>query len=1732
VRPHAGSQRAFIHDAAFFMRPSYISKWFDDNTHLHTVIATIVAPFEITLRAPSTQPALYDLEYLEEDSFDYILEGHSGDRYTQSISGTLWWLNTRSFVTEGGKKVFFETVANYGAHHLLIMTTLANTTSPRTAWNIPSQCLIPTLRNAPVAPRLIPAKVLRSTAAWARSVKKICPEACMTKLRQNQNLMTGCQLDETALNDLCVFLCDYREFPLLVEGEVDGPLTWWQEVWRYLRACISWYRYGAIRRAKLRAATRAAFEPVSPTVQRTDKGVLGTDEVELEGAGEPSRTFWQQFLAFLSNLPLVGKIVALIRGKKIVDELAGRATRARPAKSVRFFDPEVDCRVQPAPTGASTGCEAPPVRLVPVSLFRRHHRAAQAEMQLYGRMHTIAERQHMAAVMELSGAGVLETGGAIITLLWLLAQFPAVYRYVKRWFTSRGEAAEVQSVPPVSGASIDTKATLVATSREVSPKDTLLSPPTAEPVAPAVARCVSEAAPPRSQRPMSNAFASSSLVTLDKCPRVYTPAFDETKKTQLSEAALNPMPPVCPPSPALSTTSKASFATARSVCSYEPVLKLPKFKAAPLVNGPLPRTNTPSSADPVTGAPSQCMRPGYPARLVPTIRLSEHADGALVLADRAVPEFRTCEQKQPSTGRLCLLVALSKALDIPVEELWHVVGHFLTRRDRETLILHPGKFTLSTYHLALLAYEYSLTVELFFPNQKWRFPLGADRYYGIKGGKRVELNYAKDKDHPDGHFWYRDVARAINSVPRDPARFAPLVRKSRPRTEQPSIITALEENLVFDTWKIDLDRAKKFARDLSAGYLGTMQWSTILTPAQRKELAAIAESEKLFNRERTVQIALVQGAAGSAKSSGLIDLLKGACQPGLTKISAPRAFLRNQIADKLDLQELGWLCQTHEKSLAHGASRVTWFDEGFLYPQGMIELQLLLDSGCTHIVVTGDAAQNEAFTRDVNSASRTLPNYQTVWRNLKQQPYRLVTYRCCNELAARLGIPSGVDRPGRVTHSRVPVPDLPIVHPVSDAVHVASGRGPSATYGTSQGIDWDTPYNVCVTKETISMCSDQSIYVAFTRSKTGVNVVHQYLWNAENLLEIRNRPLLAALMGMGPPIDFPAHFKNFVGLDYETPEGAILHTPKPFYRGGKAAEFFNNPANKFTRELHGAGTRFPERLYDVAPNLATRVSGLENDSVILEAATGEPMEGFEAPICAPTVINANDFYQAFAEDLRPREERELFSGGAMSQQFPDIPRPCDDESLIALRGMFPRHSALDDVTFQESLKKRIAPSSAAKKNKRYAGSAFIGTALFESWCHLFGVDPHEPLPFDAALYEACIIENEEVKEAKGLAVLANNDERASPDWLPTEIHLFLKSQIKAKAECYGIDAKAGQIITCLADEVVLKLGPLCRYADYKLRQLRNPRLWFHNRATPRDLSHFARSEGWGRKGEMCTESDFTLFDQSQDETVLFFEQLFFAWLSVPEELIEFYIDLALHSRTFLGELPVMRFSGQPFTLGGNSNFTAAYMNLRFNLREHLDGGGLAAYCGDDFAADGIMRERATWLTYSSHFQIIAKLVYKPVAGFCSFVITSQGIYKEPKLMNLKLQLARAERRLDTVLMSYYLEHSLLQTGLDEFLPFLSEDDLEAHQENCRFFTKGRHSIGFFSMMSYAFRSGPLAEWYRFSDRATFATLLRAYVRNNLAFINAQAVRCKTTQAQLKEALEPLRGFLPLYYVRS
>jgi hypothetical protein len=112
---------AFMFDVLHYLTPLDITRVFMDSPNLETLYATCVLPPEILGREASKLPELYQLTYLDDSTFAYTPEGHSGGAYIQPVKGVFWLTHNQ---IHGPVRLKITKLETKCAHHLLQITRL------------------------------------------------------------------------------------------------------------------------------------------------------------------------------------------------------------------------------------------------------------------------------------------------------------------------------------------------------------------------------------------------------------------------------------------------------------------------------------------------------------------------------------------------------------------------------------------------------------------------------------------------------------------------------------------------------------------------------------------------------------------------------------------------------------------------------------------------------------------------------------------------------------------------------------------------------------------------------------------------------------------------------------------------------------------------------------------------------------------------------------------------------------------------------------------------------------------------------------------------------------------------------------------------------------------------------------------------------------------------------------------------------------------------------------------------------------------------------------------------------------------------------------------------------------------------------------------------------------------------------------------------------------------------
>nr|QCY49501.1 replicase [Shallot virus X] len=491
-------------------------------------------------------------------------------------------------------------------------------------------------------------------------------------------------------------------------------------------------------------------------------------------------------------------------------------------------------------------------------------------------------------------------------------------------------------------------------------------------------------------------------------------------------------------------------------------------------------------------------------------------------------------------------------------------------------------------------------------------------------------------------------------------------------------------------------------------------------------------------------------------------------------------------------------------------------------------------------------------------------------------------------------------------------------------------------------------------------------------------------------------------------------------LDKDTPlcSEEVLYTA--FSRASESITFVNT---------HSDNPAFLAKL-DATPYLKTLISWVREDE----------QAGADCPAAEPHVADvptkthipvANDRVQLEGkiETMEDKDTRELWSGeektNLMQTQDPVVQ-------------LFPHQQAKDEALFKITIGERIRMATPEQNTKQLQYTLNAGDLLFEAYAQFMKV-PKETQPFDKRLWTHCRQLALRTYLSKPTSNLQQGAARQDPDFPDNAIALFNKSQWVKKLEKVGAKFKAGQTISAFKQEVVLLTTTMALYLRKKREQHQPDNVFIMCEKTPEQFNAFVMTK-WDFDRPNYT-SDYTQYDQSQDASFLNFEIRKARHLGVPEDVLSFYKFIKTHAKTFLGNLAIMRLSGEGPTFDANTECNIAYDALRFRLGDDVR----ACYAGDDLVRDKACEERAGWVYSESLFSLKAKPLVTNKPDFCGWRLTRHGIVKSPIQLYQSLQLALRLGKIDEVKRSYAIDYLFAYRLGDKIYDIFDEDELEKHQ---------------------------------------------------------------------------------------
>jgi hypothetical protein len=377
-----------------------------------------------------------------------------------------------------------------------------------------------------------------------------------------------------------------------------------------------------------------------------------------------------------------------------------------------------------------------------------------------------------------------------------------------------------------------------------------------------------------------------------------------------------------------------------------------------------------------------------------------------------------------------------------------------------------------------------------------------------------------------------------------------------------------------------------------------------------------------------------------------------------------------------------------------------------------------------------------------------------------------------------------------------------------------------------------------------------------------------------------------------------------------------------------------------------------------------------------------------------------------------REARELATDRGFTSCY------IREEAIGRCGAWFPHQSAKDEALMLATIRKRLVKGSVARNWSYFHDETWIGHLLYSRYCQLMDWDPDATIPFDEELFLSCVSENETVKlTKKTIQQLANNVGRSDPDRPLELVNHFLKSQLKGKMEAFLEPAKAGQTLATCHDLVLVVLGALNRYVRHMEAGTRPANIFVHCGTNNEDLRGWSVSF-W--RDVLSTINDYTAFDSSQKGESVAFALRHQQRFSVPAPLSAFYVWWKVSVRSdIIGEKDLGRDTGEPGTYDDNSRYNLAVIACQYDVPR----GTPMLIGGDDSAINRRLKTSAFWGFFEKHLRIVSKTEVTMRPQFCSWFITSQGIFKDPTLLMLKVMYHQALGDVDDIKESYAHEVS-------------------------------------------------------------------------------------------------------------
>ncbi|QED44835.1 replicase [Garlic yellow virus] len=457
--------------------------------------------------------------------------------------------------------------------------------------------------------------------------------------------------------------------------------------------------------------------------------------------------------------------------------------------------------------------------------------------------------------------------------------------------------------------------------------------------------------------------------------------------------------------------------------------------------------------------------------------------------------------------------------------------------------------------------------------------------------------------------------------------------------------------------------------------------------------------------------------------------------------------------------------------------------------------------------------------------------------------------------------------------------------------------------------------------------------------------------------------------------------------------------------------------------------------------------GQEVDEELVELAeVVERTEWFKThlPRCELECMRAR-----WSDRIMLKENREYKFRDMVTEQFTDSHAKQKGKLLTnqaeRYESIYPRHRASDSLTFLMAVKKRLRFSKPHLECAKLKEAEPYGAFLLKEFLKKVPLKAQGRPDF----MERALHNFEEKKLSKSAATIENHSGRSCSDWLIDVGLIFSKSQICTKWDNRFRVAKAAQSIVCFQHSVLCRFAPYMRYIEMKVHEVLPKNYYIHSGKGLEELNKWVIE---GNFNGVCTESDYEAFDASQDHYIMAFELALMRYLGLPRDLINDYIYIKTHLGCKMGNLAIMRFSGEASTFLFNTLANMLFTFLRYEVR----GDEYICFAGDDMCAAKRLRVKDTHSSFLDKLKLKAKVDFTRRPTFCGWNLTNFGIYKKPQLVMERICIAKETNNLKNCIDNYAIEVSFAYLKGERAVNHMNEEELEAFYNCVRVIIKNKH----------------------------------------------------------------------------